>query len=460
MQQYPKTRIDPVVEKMHGRTIIDNYRWLEDGKKQEVKNWARIQNDFTEKTLKKISGRKRLQKELLNYMRAGWQGSPLPVRGIYFWSQQKAGQNQPVIYFKKGLSGRPSVLIDPNKLTKQGIVSVDYWRVSPEGTYVAYGLSCGGDENSTLYIKKVKTGRILKDTIKNARWAIVSWLPDESGFFYVREPAAGSVPKGDEHYFRRIFFHQLGDDPKNDRMIFGAGRPKTDMPSMQLSVDGRWLAIEVSSDWTRNDVFIYDVINKKMRPIIEGIDAKFDVYLAKDKIYLLTNYRAENFRVLMAEVNKLPKKIEDWRVFIPEKKHRLAFLVFTEDKILANYLVNVCSSVKIFNYGGRQVEDLSLPKLSVISNFGSRREEKEFFFKVVSFFSAGTTFRYDPKGGNYKDYHREKLELSPKEFLARQVWYKSFDGTKVPMFIFAPKSVKLNGKNPALLYGYGGFGNS
>ncbi len=460
MQRYPKTKIDPVVEKMYGKTIIDNYRWLEDGEKQEVKNWVKAQNTFTEKILKKISGRKQFQKELLSYMKTGWQSSPLPVRGIYFWSQQKAGQNQPVVYFKKGLSENSNVLIDPNKLAKQGIVSVDYWRVSPKGTYIAYGLSCGGDENATLYIKKVKAGKILKDTIKNARWAIVSWLPDESGFFYVCEPAPGSVPQGDEHYFRRIFFHQLGDDSKNDQMIFGAGRPKADMPSMHLSPDGRWLVIEASSDWTRNDVFLYDVINKKTRPIVEGIDAKFDAYLAKDKIYLVANYRAEKFRVLMAEVNKLPKKIEDWQVFIPEEKHRLAFLVFTEDKILANYLVNVCSAVRIFNYDGRQVGSLPLPELSVISNFGSRREEKEFFFKVVSFFSAGTIFRYDSKDGNYKIYHREKLELNQKEFQARQTWYKSFDGIKVPMFIFAKKSVKLDGKNPALLYGYGGFDNS
>ncbi len=453
---YPKTPIKKVIDEIHGRKVADFFRWLENGKNSKVKKWVVEQNKFTQKLLQANSSPRKFQKELIKYFSIGAASVPIPVKGSYFWSERRALENQFVIYTKKGLNGRPRALINPNKINKSGTVSIAYWRVSPEGNYIAYGLSRGGDEMATLHILNVRTGKNIKEKIPHTRYASISWLPDETGFYYTRHPSPDSVPKGEEYFHCRIYFHKIGQDPRSDKLIFGPQRPKEENMDTTISPDGRYLVITSTDNWLKNNVYLYDIYKDITTPIVENIKARFIPYLAKDKIYFLTNHKAENYRVIATETRRLPLSVNKWPELIKEKKYPLQDISFTYSKILVTYLVNVSNKIEVLNYSGRRRGKVSLPKFSLAS-VGARRTEKEFFFEIESFLSSGEVYRYDPKRDNYFIYKKAELTLSDREYVVEQKWYKSKDGTRVPMFTLYKRGVKLKNQNPTLLYGYGGF---
>ncbi len=254
--------------------------------------------------------------------------------------------------------------------------------------------------------------------------------------------------------------HKLGDDSDNDELIFGEGRPKDDMISLRISPDGRFLAIQVSQNWVENEVFIYDTQNKQLKPLITGIKANFYISFIKDKVLLDTNYRANNYKILYSSYDDMYKPVTDWLEFIPERKYLLKSFSITSTKILVEYLVDVCSEVCVFDYSGKELSKIPLPKYADLSGISSNRDEEEFFYGVESFTFPKIVYRYDPVKDSYNEYRKINNPIDPQDFEIKQEWYVSKDGTKVPMFIFHKKGLEMNSGNPTILYGYGGFESS
>ena len=455
--QIPQTKKTNVIDEINGISIADPYRWLEDSNNKDVIDWVEIQNKYTESFLKN-ENQKVFLEELVKNFKFVSSSNPFPVNGRYFYTERQPDEDQVVLYFKDGLHGKPVKLVDPNRKKKDNIIAIDYWYPGWAGKYVVYGLSEGGNEMATLYIMDVDKKENLPENIIHCRHSSVRWLPDDSGFFYTRNPRPGTVPKNEEHLHQKVYFHKLGDNPDNDELIFGKDRPKEDMIGLSISTDGKYLAIHVSHNWTENEIYLYDKEQKIITPLIVGISAQFSIQFLSDKVILKTNYKANNYRILYSPLEELYKPIDDWKEFFQEREHLLKSVTVTKEKILLEYLVNVCSEVIILDHSGNEVGKIPLPQYSSLAEISARRTEKEFFYGLSSLTFPKITYRFNPDTNNYEEYQKTDNPINPSNYVIKQEWYTSKDGTNVPIFICHKKEVITNCKNPTILYGYGGFG--
>ncbi|HEY5448927.1 MAG TPA: S9 family peptidase, partial [Polyangia bacterium] len=258
------TRKDDVVDRLHGVDVADPYRWLEDADAPEVQRWTDAQNAATRRALDRVPGRAALEKRLWQLYEIGSVGVPVsrPVKpGLrrYFYTRRDGKQNQAVLYARDGAAGTDRALVDVNAERADGTRALDWWFPSDDGALIAYGVSDDGSEESALRVRDAVTGKDLPDQIPRTRSCSVAWTPDGRGFYYTRYPAPGDVPAAEEKYHRAVYHHRLGDDPAKDRKLFGDGRDKTDWPGVDLSPDGRWLAITVSQGWSKSEVYLVDV---------------------------------------------------------------------------------------------------------------------------------------------------------------------------------------------------------
>lgn len=451
--KYPETPVKEIVEKIHGFTVKDPYRWLEDDSPQ-VKAWTAQQNKLAQSSLDKklVSIFEKDLKASFNF-----KADQMPRRrgDLYFYAERRPRQDQFVLYVKKGLTGRGRELVNPNKLSGDTIVTLDYWAPSPKGRLLAYGISSSGDELSELKVMDVATGADIESVAPNASWADVEWLPDESGFFYTRFPDPGTVPAGEERLHNKVYFHKLG--ASSDRMVFGQGRNKEEMLGLELSHDGAKLVISAQRDWVRNDLYIYDVKRRKLEDLITGLDGWFSVDLAEQKTFLYTNYGAPNGKILAAELPDLPKKLDEWNEVVPESDIKLEWMQPTADRLLLTYLTDAVQRTYVHDYSGRRLQELKIPKNASVLSVSASSREKEFFYEYVSYVSPGVITRYDPEKDAYEEYSRMGALIDPDDYEVKQEWFKSKDGTGVPMFIVHRKGLSKDGTNPTILGGYGGF---
>ena len=447
------------MENICGIEVSDPFRWLEDAGSPETREWVTDQN---RRVKKKLKGKPFdiFSLELANEFKVINYSEPVPVRGKYFYTKRQADEDQPVLYMKRGLDDIPVKLFDPNGRRKGNTLTIDYWNESHTGKYVAYGVSEGGNEMATLYVKDSDTGEELPDRITNCRYSSVRWLPDDSSFFYTRNPRPGTVPKDEEHLHTKIYFHKIGDDPERDELIFGSDRPKDDLIRINLSPNGKLLTIHVSQNWTKNEIYIYDRDTGTTRSLVTGLPSKFSIFFLPAKVLMMTNHKADNYRVLWTEYDDLYKPVDDWKEFIPEEKFPLVFLKVVKGKVLAEYLVNASSKIFVFDHEGNRVEEIPLPGHSSLTGISGRREEEEFFYGVSSFIFPKISYRYDSKSLKYLKYRKMDNPIDPKDYEVIQRWSDSKDGTKIPVFIVTKKGIVLDGLNPTILYGYGGFGAS
>lgn len=453
------TQKEIIIDEICGIRVSDPFRWLEGAEKPEVKDWIKEQNKQVDLELKD-GNFNTFSNELVRNFKTTTFSNLVPIKGQYFYMERQPDEDQSVLYVKKGLNSNPAILFNPNGKKAGNTVTIDYWTPSRSGKYVAYGISEGGDEMSTIYIKNVHTLTDMPEKILNCRYASICWLADDSGFYYTRNPRPGTVDKKDESMYMKVYFHKIGTDPDIDELIFGENRPKDDMINMTLSLDDKYLAIHVSNEWTKNDIYLYDTITKKITPLITGFSAHFSLHFLNNKVVIYTNYKANNFKILWNTYEEMSKPIDQWEVLIPEKEHILESIRFTKSKILVEYLVNVCSEAVIFDYNGKEIEKIPLPKYSSIDGVSSRREEDEFFYSVNSFLFPRIIYRFDPVTSEYYEYRKTENPINPEGYQVKQEWYPSKDGTIIPMFIYHRKGLILNSSNPTILYGYGGFNHS
>ncbi len=291
--------------------IKDSFRWLEDVKDPKVQTWIADQNTAVDKVLRNKNF-DIFSAELAKNFKVNIFSNPVPVHGRYFYTERQPDQDQSVLYMKIGLNGTPIELVNPNGLKKGNTITLDSWSPSRRGNYVIYGLSEGGDEMSTLYIKNTDSNENLKEQIAYCRHSSMRWLPDDSGFFYTRNPRPGTVPKNEEHLHTKVYFHKLGDNPDTDELIFGEGRPKDDMIGLSISLDGRYLAIGAAQKWTEEEIHIYDRTTKELRPLVVGIPSKFSLRFLSDKVLIDTDYKANNRRIMYAPLDDFYKPIDQW----------------------------------------------------------------------------------------------------------------------------------------------------
>ncbi len=454
---YPPARAEAVIDTLHGRAIADPYRWMENIEDAGARSWIDEQNSLTRRVLDRIPSRIAFEKRLAELLSIGTIGVPEVAGKRYFYEKRQGNENQPVLYWREGALGEPKALLDPNALSAEGIVAVDWWYPSRDGRLLAYGLSEGGSEQSTLHVLDVDTGKKLADTIARTRGSSVAWLPDGSGFYYMRFPNTGDVPKGEEHFHSRIRFHRLGDDPATDPVIFGEGRDMQDWLSCDLSDDGRFLVVHASQTARKTALFVKDLRRKdgEFVNVSGDIDAHFYGTVPDDSLYIQTNDGAPNYRLLKA--NAANPRRENWKEVIPEGKFKLEQAAFAGRRIFASYLENAASRLYEYDADGRLLREIALPGIGTVYGIGGEWRGSECFYGFTSFFVPQTVYRVDVRTDRIDVYDRVVSPVDPSRYEAEQVWCRSKDGTPVPMFVIRGKEAVLDGGSPAILYGYGGF---
>ena len=453
----PKAKIKPMVDIFHGTKIQDNYRWLEDSNSPETQKWVEEELAYTRAVLDPLPGRPAIQKRLTELLSIGSVTPPEIAGKYYFYTKREGMQNQPILYVREGLNGADRVLVDANQLAADGTVALDWFHPSDNGKYVAYGTSAGGSEMSTLHIIETKTGTILPDTIERARAASMAWQHNNRGFYYTRYPKKGDVPAGQEMYNRHVFYHELGQDPEGDDKIFGEGRDPEDWPEVSLSNDGRWLLINVAQGWTKSELFLMDVnSDKPPSRVTTGKNFLYDGEVYEGKLYITTNEDAPRYRVFVTDAGNFDR--EAWKEIVPQTDAVLQGVSVFGGKLFAQYEQNATSQLKVFDLDGKKLTDLSLPALGAVFGTGGRWNRDEVFYGFQSFTFAPSIYRYDLKDNSTSLWIKvDAPSIDPSRYDVEQEWFKSKDGTRVPMFVVHKKGLEKNGRNPTLLTGYGGF---
>jgi prolyl oligopeptidase len=444
----PKTRKDDVVDTLHGVKIADPYRWLEDQQSPETRAWINAQNAYTQSLLGKWPRRDQLRARLTDLMKVDTIGTPTEKNGRYFFRKRLADQDQAVLYLRKGPSGTDEVLIDPNPMSPDQSISVGLDDVSNEGTEIAYSIRHGGEDETSVHFLNVDPRLDLPDILPKSRYFGIAITPDKTGVYYSRND-----PKGP-----RVYYHAMGTDPAKDRQIFGEGYGPEIIISVGLSDDGRYLLIHVlhGAAGDHVDIYFQDLVaHGPITPVVNDIAAKFLGNIGGEQLFMQTNWKAPNSRVLAVDL-KNPAR-DHWREVIPEGKFAIESLSLSAGKLLVTYTENASSRLEVFETTGRHVRDIELPTIGSAGGVSGRWSNPEAFYSFTSYAVPYTIYRYDVTTGKQDIWARLHVPILSDRFEVKQVWYHSKDGTRIPMFLMYRKGLRLDGKNPTLLTGYGGF---
>jgi prolyl oligopeptidase len=456
MRAYPETPATEVVDVLHGETIADPYRWLENGDTPETRLWTEKQNALTQAHLSAVPGRERIHRRLEELLAIGVVSVPTPVRGRYFYLRRDGWQNQPVLYWREGVGGTDRVAVDPNALSQAGTTALDWYYPSEDGKLLAYGLSENGSEESVLHLMELDTGERLPDRIPRMRAASVAWLPDGCGFYYTRYPAPGAVPPGEEQYHRALYFHFLGADPAADELVFKPDE-KEHWPEVKLSPDGHWLLITVARTFDQTDVYVRDLVSGgPLVPVARNLPATFDGEIAHGRLFLRTNLDAPTYRLYVID----PARPErgGWREIVsPHREAVLESMDVAENRLALGYLERASSRLRIVDLEGEPVQEVALPTLGSLFGIGAEWNGREVFFGFSSYTVPPSVYRLDLAAGDSALWRRVEANLDPGRFEVRQVSYVSKDGTPISMFLVHRSGLTCNGSNPTYLTGYGGF---
>jgi len=450
----------PVEDEIQGHKITDPYRWLENADSTETQQWVHDELAYTRSLLDPLPGRDQLHKRLGELLTIGTIGAPQLGGKYYFYTKREGSQNQPVLYVREGLNGTDRTLVDVNALAADGTVALDWWTPSEDGKYVAYGTSPSGSEMSTLHVIETATSKLLPDQIERTRAASIAWKLDNSGFYYARYPKKGEVAEGQEMYNRHIFYHALGSDPIKDPLIFGEGRDPADWPDADLSNDDRWLLISVSQGWTKSELFLQDL--KAGSPpvrITEGKNFLYGGEIVNGRILITTNEDAPRYRAFVVDAASPARA--NWKEIVQQGDAVLQNVGVVNGLLLAVYEKNATSQLRLLTPEGKLLGEIHLPAIGTVFGLGGKWNRKEAFLAFHSFTIPDSIYQINL--ANHSTALWNKVEapgIDSEKYEVNQVWFNSKDGTRVPMFVFHKKGLDLNGKNPTMLTGYGGFNSS
>jgi prolyl oligopeptidase len=447
-QSKPTTRAGDVKETIHGVEVADPYRWLEDQQSPETRAWIDAQNKYTRSLLDSWPGRDVLTRRLTQLIKIDTIGVPTERNGRYFFKKRLADQDQGVLCLRKRTDGPDEVLVDPNVLSPDHSISASLADVSQDGTVVAYELRQGGEDEASIHFLAADTRAELPDRFPKARYESISLTPDKRACYYSRHQTDGP----------RVYYHVMGTDPARDREVFGKGYGPDKIIEVNVSEDGHYLILTVSygAAADRSEIYFQDLAEKgPLTPLVNDLAARFLGQAGGDQVFLHTNWKAPKSRILAVDL-KNPAR-ERWREIVPERDAVIDSFSLAGGKVFVNYTRNASTEVQVFNPTGEHVRDLALPSIGSVSEVSGRWTNKEAFYGFTSFTVPLTIYRYDAETGNQSVWARLKVRIDSQKFEVKQVWYESKEKTLVPMFLVHLKGIKLDGSNPTLLTGYGGF---
>ncbi len=456
---YPAAKKADQVDNYHGTNVSDPYRWLEDPDSVATRAWVNAENKLTNAYLATIPERTKLRnrfKSVLNYERIS---IPFHEGGKYFYSKNDGLQNQSVLYITDSVNSPGRVLLDPNKFSKDGTTSLAGIAVSPKAKTLAYGISKGGSDWREWHFMDIKSGKMLKDKLKNIKFSSVSWTKDGEGVYYSRYPAPNEKSKlEDANFSQKLYFHRMGTPQRTDVLIY----ERPDNPKLGVggfvTDDGNWLVINVGDGTSpKNQVYYKDLRLKdsKILPLVSNFVADY-TYIGNvgSNFYFRTDRDAPLGKLV--SISLFDEK-KDWKTIIPEGKNKLGGVSLIDQKFIVKALENAQSRVKVYDLFGNFQNDVDLPGIGTVGGFNGKRTDKESFYTFSSYNKPPTTYRYSLKTGKSTVFRKTPIDFDSDAYEVKQQFYESKDGTKVPMFIVHKKGITLDGNNPTLLYGYGGF---
>lgn len=454
--EYPQTKKDTtVVDNYFGTEVADPYRWLEDDRSEATENWVKAENKVTFDYLAKIPYRQALKdrlSEIWNYEKVS---APFEEGDYTYFYKNDGLQNQYVIYRKKGAEGKEEVFLDPNTFAEDGTTSLDNVSFSKDGKTVAYSISEGGSDWRKVIVMNAETKEIIGDTLVDVKFSGISWKGNEGFFYSSYDKPEGSElsAKTDQH---KLYYHKLGTPQSKDEVIFG-DKQKRRYVQGSVTEDGRYLFITASNSTSGNELYVKDlsVSGGAIVTMVDNYNSDSKVIDNKgSQLYIVTNLDAPNQRVITVDARRPQAKY--WKDFISETENVLSISTGA-GYFFAHYIVDAVSKVLQYDYNGKLVREVKLPGVGSVGGFGGKNDAKELYFSFSNYSTPSTTYVMNPKEGTYGVYWKPKISYNADDFESKQVFYSSKDGVKVPMIITYKKGIELNGKNPTILYGYGGF---
>ena len=456
--KYPVSQKVDVKDNYHGTTILDPYRWLEDDNSEATHQWVQAQNEVTNNYFSTIPFRDKVKERLAvlwNYPKIG---SPRKEGEFYYFFKNDGLQNQSIFYRQKGLAGTPEVFINPNKFSTDGTVALGGQSFSKKALFMTYMIARSGSDWQEAVIRDLSANRNIDDTIKWIKFSGISWLGDE-GFYYSRYPVPDAASKlSKQNRYHKVYFHQIGTKQSDDRLIYEDNEHPLRNVGASVTDDGRFLIISQTEGTSGNELWIKELATQQatFSKLIDGFSTDPDVIDNRGgQLLIKTNQDAPNFKIVLVDP-KNPAK-ENWKAVIGEKSDVLQSVGTGGGYLFCSYLKDASTRVYQYTYEGKLVREIKLPGIGSASGFDGKATDKSLFYTFTSYTYPPTIYSYDIATGQSTLFRKTETAFKSEDYETRQVFFTSKDGTKVPLFITGKKGFQLNGNNPVLLYGYGGF---
>jgi len=456
--QYPNPKKVNQVDDYHGVKVPDPFRWLEDPDAADSREWITAQNKITDAYLATIPEREMIKQRLTKLWNYERFSSPFKVGKYYFYSKNDGLQNQSVMYIAISPTDPGKVFLDPNKLSTDGTVALAGTVFTDDGKLVAIGTATAGSDQTEWRVMEVETGKYLDDKLEKRRQGISGWSKNNEGFFYSAFPKPNAnTALRDQNYYQKLYYHKLGTPNEQDVLIYERPDNKEYFVGGGVTDDGRYLIINVGQGTRpQNMVYYKDLEAKdgKIMPIVENLNNDFSfIDNVGTTFYFSTDKDAPRKRVITVDIANDNKITE----IIPQATETLGNVGMLNNQLITNYLKDAYTQIRIYDLKGTFVRNVELPGIGSAGGFGGKRTDTETFYSYSSYNVPPTIFRYDMKTGKSTMFRQAKVDINSADFEVKQVFYNSKDGTKIPMFIVHKKGLKLDGTNPTILYGYGGF---
>lgn len=455
---YPTAEKVDSVDTYFGNKVSDPYRWLEDDNSEQTAQWVAAQNKITHEYLSKIPFREDLEERLSEIWNYPKYGVPFKKGDNYFFFKNDGVQNQSVMYITNNLDDDAEVLLDPNKFADDGTIALAGFGVSKDGKFMAYSTSSGGSDWNEIYVMEIKSRKMLDDNIKWVKFSGISWW--KHGFFYSSydEPKEDDVLSGQNQY-HKVYYHQLGSNQSDDILIFDDKSHPLRNFHAYLTEDKTFLILGETESTSGNSLYaakLKDINKIDFIKIAEGFEYDYDVIdNMGDHLLIKTNYQAPKGKIIITDFNNPGP--EHWKTLIEEKDDVLEGASIIGGKLFTQYLKDASNVAFFFDLEGNFLNELKLPAIGSLNGMNGEKDENTAFFGFTSFTHPSSVYKYDVNNNNYEIYKKSEVDFNPDIYETNQIFYESKDGTKVPMFIVNKKGIKLDGNNPTVLYGYGGF---
>jgi len=457
---YPETYKDTTTDIYFGTKINDPYQWLEDNKSEKTKKWIKVQNNFTFTYLNEIPFRDKIRKRLIEILKYERYDIPVKEGKYYYFFKNNGLQNQYVLYRTEEPGKNEETFINPNNFSKDGTVSLSKESFSKDGSLLAYQISEKGSDWRKIVVINTKTKKQIGDTLFNIYDSRISWIGN-TGFYYSTfdKPKDGKKLSVSTQY-DKLYFHKLNEPQKNDELIFNGETKKIRYLKAFVTEDEKFLHIKAAESFRGNGLYIKDLSkeNSKIEAIVKSFDNKITLIENQgSELLILTNLNAPNNRLIRVDASA--PQPENWIDVIPETENVLS-VTTGGGYLFASRMVDVKSQVIQYDYSGNKIREIKLPAIGTTQDFSAKKDDKILFYTFKSFTYPSTIFKYNIESGISELFWKPNISFNPDDYITKQIFYESKDGTKIPMFIVHKKGLELNGKNPTYMYGYGGFNRS